>query len=77
MLSRYISMYSLSSAGSNTPVPDSDPLDQCNGHGTHVAVSAHSLHGSDFPFTAYLRRESSEPIPTTHLISAAWLLGHL
>ncbi|CAL1706297.1 unnamed protein product [Somion occarium] len=23
--------------GSNTPVPDSDPLDQCNGHGTHVA----------------------------------------
>ena len=24
--------------GGNTPVPDSDPLDQCNGHGTHVAV---------------------------------------
>ncbi|KIJ56964.1 hypothetical protein M422DRAFT_238550 [Sphaerobolus stellatus SS14] len=23
--------------GTNTPVPDSDPLDQCNGHGTHVA----------------------------------------
>ncbi|KAF9010760.1 pyrolysin [Cyathus striatus] len=23
--------------GSNTPVPDSDPLDQCEGHGTHVA----------------------------------------
>ncbi|PPQ90634.1 hypothetical protein CVT25_006617 [Psilocybe cyanescens] len=23
--------------GANTPVPDSDPLDQCNGHGTHVA----------------------------------------
>ncbi|EJD54606.1 hypothetical protein AURDEDRAFT_179722 [Auricularia subglabra TFB-10046 SS5] len=23
--------------GSNTPVPDPDPLDQCNGHGTHVA----------------------------------------
>ncbi|TFK92708.1 subtilisin-like protease [Polyporus arcularius HHB13444] len=22
--------------GTNTPVPDSDPLDQCNGHGTHV-----------------------------------------
>ncbi|GJE92713.1 subtilisin-like protease [Phanerochaete sordida] len=23
--------------GSNTPVPDPSPLDQCNGHGTHVA----------------------------------------
>ncbi|TLS29114.1 hypothetical protein PpBr36_00060 [Pyricularia pennisetigena] len=23
--------------GSNTPVPDQDPLDQCAGHGTHVA----------------------------------------
>ncbi|EJF57652.1 subtilisin-like protease [Dichomitus squalens LYAD-421 SS1] len=23
--------------GTNTPVPDSDPLDQCNGHGSHVA----------------------------------------
>ncbi|KAG8885080.1 hypothetical protein FRB97_002245 [Tulasnella sp. 331] len=23
--------------GSNTPVPDNDPLDQCAGHGTHVA----------------------------------------
>ncbi|KAI0063549.1 pyrolysin [Artomyces pyxidatus] len=22
--------------GSNSPVPDDDPLDQCNGHGTHV-----------------------------------------
>ncbi|KAK7692411.1 hypothetical protein QCA50_004036 [Cerrena zonata] len=25
------------SVGSNTPVPDDDPLDQCAGHGTHVA----------------------------------------
>lgn len=25
--------------GTNTPVPDKDPLDQCDGHGTHVAVS--------------------------------------
>lgn len=24
--------------GTNTPMPDSDPLDQCNGHGTHVGV---------------------------------------
>ncbi|RDB16703.1 Minor extracellular protease vpr [Hypsizygus marmoreus] len=23
--------------GTNTPIPDSDPLDQCAGHGTHVA----------------------------------------
>ncbi|KAF9264126.1 subtilisin-like protease [Marasmius fiardii PR-910] len=23
--------------GANNPIPDSDPLDQCNGHGTHVA----------------------------------------
>lgn len=23
--------------GFNTPVPDNDPLDQCAGHGTHVA----------------------------------------
>lgn len=26
-------------SGTNTPMPDPDPLDQCNGHGTHVAVS--------------------------------------
>ena len=25
--------------GTNNPVPDSDPLDQCVGHGTHVGVS--------------------------------------
>ena len=31
------------SVGSNTPVPDDNPLDQCNGHGTHVAVCA-ALH---------------------------------
>jgi len=24
--------------GSNEPVPDDDPLDKCNGHGTHVSV---------------------------------------
>ncbi|KAH6629914.1 peptidase S8/S53 domain-containing protein [Chaetomium sp. MPI-SDFR-AT-0129] len=24
-------------SGANTPVPDSDPLDNCNGHGSHVA----------------------------------------
>lgn len=24
--------------GTNAPVPDSDPHDNCNGHGTHVAV---------------------------------------
>ncbi|RKP06305.1 hypothetical protein THASP1DRAFT_18638, partial [Thamnocephalis sphaerospora] len=23
--------------GRNKPVPDSDPMDECNGHGTHVA----------------------------------------
>ncbi|KAH9929600.1 subtilisin-like protease [Epithele typhae] len=24
-------------SGANTPIPDNDPLDTCNGHGTHVA----------------------------------------
>jgi len=24
--------------GSNDPIPDADPMDNCNGHGTHVAV---------------------------------------
>jgi subtilisin family serine protease len=30
--------------GTNTPVPDADPLDKCNGHGTHVSVSIVSSH---------------------------------
>lgn len=34
--------------GSNTPVPDSDPLDQCNGHGTHVAGIIGANPGNDF-----------------------------
>ncbi|CDO69143.1 hypothetical protein BN946_scf185042.g45 [Trametes cinnabarina] len=29
--------FKLRLAGTNTPQPDPDPLDQCNGHGTHVA----------------------------------------
>lgn len=29
--------------GSNTPVPDPDPLDTCEGHGTHVAGTAEHL----------------------------------
>ncbi|TFK50631.1 subtilisin-like protease [Heliocybe sulcata] len=34
--------------GSNTPVPDDDPLDTCNGHGTHVAGIIGANPGNDF-----------------------------
>ncbi|KAJ7646960.1 subtilisin-like protease [Roridomyces roridus] len=34
--------------GSNDPVPDSDPLDQCNGHGTHVAGIIGANPGNPF-----------------------------
>ncbi|KIM45535.1 hypothetical protein M413DRAFT_343058 [Hebeloma cylindrosporum] len=34
--------------GTNTPVPDSDPLDQCNGHGTHVAGIIGANPGNPF-----------------------------
>ena len=36
--------------GTNTPVPDNDPLDQCAGHGTHVAVSFSSKYMIQFAF---------------------------
>ncbi|KXN90803.1 Minor extracellular protease vpr [Leucoagaricus sp. SymC.cos] len=34
--------------GANEPVPDDDPLDQCNGHGTHVAGILGANPGNDF-----------------------------
>ncbi|KAF8149470.1 pyrolysin [Crassisporium funariophilum] len=34
--------------GLNTPVPDNDPLDQCNGHGTHVAGIIGANPGNQF-----------------------------
>ncbi|OCH84198.1 subtilisin-like protease [Obba rivulosa] len=34
--------------GSNTPVPDDDPLDQCNGHGTHVSGIVGANPGNEF-----------------------------
>ncbi|KAF7376447.1 Subtilisin-like protease [Mycena sanguinolenta] len=34
--------------GANTPVPDPDPLDQCNGHGTHVAGIVGANPGNEF-----------------------------
>ncbi|KZT21765.1 subtilisin-like protease [Neolentinus lepideus HHB14362 ss-1] len=34
--------------GSNTPVPDDDPLDTCNGHGTHVAGIIGANPDNDF-----------------------------
>ncbi|KAI0684940.1 subtilisin-like protease [Cytidiella melzeri] len=34
--------------GSNTPMPDNDPLDQCNGHGTHVAGILGANPGNEF-----------------------------
>ncbi|KAF8187464.1 pyrolysin [Pholiota molesta] len=34
--------------GTNTPIPDSDPLDQCNGHGTHVGGIIGANPGNPF-----------------------------
>ncbi|EDR11679.1 pyrolysin [Laccaria bicolor S238N-H82] len=34
--------------GTNTPVPDNDPLDQCAGHGTHVAGIIGANPGNQF-----------------------------
>jgi subtilisin family serine protease len=34
--------------GTNEPVPDNDPLDQCNGHGTHVAGIIGANPGNKF-----------------------------
>src|SRR4051794_23414539 len=34
--------------GTNTPVPDGDPLDQCNGHGTHIAGIIGANPGNEF-----------------------------
>ncbi|KAF8634300.1 hypothetical protein AX17_004252 [Amanita inopinata Kibby_2008] len=34
--------------GSNAPKPDPDPLDQCNGHGTHVAGIIGANPGNEF-----------------------------
>ncbi|KAG5644690.1 hypothetical protein DXG03_007913 [Asterophora parasitica] len=41
--------------GTNTPVPDPDPLDQCGGHGTHVAgiIGANPGNSFDISGVAY------------------------
>lgn len=45
---RILYSISLQHKGTNTPHPDSDPLDECNGHGTHVAGIIGANPGNEF-----------------------------
>ena len=54
-------VYSLG-LGTNTPMPDPIPLDQCNGHGTHVTVSVEAApQGPKLLICSMLGYNWSEP----------------
>ncbi|KAJ7045910.1 subtilisin-like protease [Mycena alexandri] len=69
--------------GDNTPVPDSDPLDQCFGHGTHVAGIIGANPGNEFnisgvAYTATIyayRVFSCQGLTSDDIILEALLMG--
>jgi hypothetical protein len=51
--------------GSNDPIPDDDPIDNCGGHGTHVAVClplSSRFRSSLMPYKGYRRDRQSQRI---------------
>ena len=55
--------------GTNTPIPDDDPLDTCNGHGTHVGVRV-SYKALTFLSVSHYDRASLALTPLTRSTSA-------
>jgi hypothetical protein len=64
-------------AGANTPVPDPNPLDQCNGHGTHVTVYFVPYSRVTMWRLTYIIRELLELTLAMRSTSAVLHLTHL